>query len=194
MDTATERLCTMFVAVFKASEFIRKADCRADGLAFWRGLKAAIVQALGPYNALVAEEHPLGEWSSSRVPDDVVSNRVAARYADVERRKPKASAFGTEAVRKYELSHFAMQLVRIPKVDHPTLFKILQLALNAGQFKGTQRLPGDFDICVARVIDRVVVMELPVDLSEADVEACVTPEVCDAALAYLTQQQHAAWA
>ena len=189
--TAAERLGVMFAAVLRVSESIRKADSRADGLAFWRGLKAAIVQALGPDNASVAEEQPLGEWSA--VPDDVVIDRVRTRYADVERRKPTESAMGTEAVRKYELSHFAMQLVRIPELESPTLFKILQLALNAGQFKGTQRLTGDFDICVARIIDRSIVMRsLPVDLSEADAEGCVTPEVCDAALEYLVQQQRAA--
>ena len=40
-----------------------------------------------------------------------------------------------------ETNHFLIQTVRIPKIEEPSLKKIIQIALNIGQYEGDTGIP-----------------------------------------------------
>ncbi len=52
---------------------------------------------------------------------------------------PEYTIDGNENKKIIELNHFIIQQVRIPLKEKPTIKKILQIALNVGQYKGLNK-------------------------------------------------------
>ena len=52
---------------------------------------------------------------------------------------PEYTINGYETKKINEKNHFMIQQVRIPLQDKPTIKKIIQIALNIGQYKGTNK-------------------------------------------------------
>ena len=52
---------------------------------------------------------------------------------------PEYTINGYETKQINEKNHFMIQQVRIPLQDKPTIKKIIQIALNIGQYKGTNK-------------------------------------------------------
>jgi len=52
---------------------------------------------------------------------------------------PEKQIDGHGNITMFELHHFIIQLVRIPRNEQPTIIKIMQLAYNFGQFSGSNK-------------------------------------------------------
>ena len=112
----------LFDLVRKKSMVLRHNNSKADGLAFWKPIK----ETLGRYNIVASkfkEIEPRLTAAIMELPEKIING------------------YGEEKM--IELHHFMIQAVRIPIKEKPTLQKILQIALNLGQYEGLVGEPDD---------------------------------------------------
>lgn len=113
----------LFDLVRNKSRLLREKNSKADGLAFWKPIK----ETLSKYSDIVAsgfkELEPHLTSSIMALPEKIING------------------YGEEKL--IELHHFMIQAVRIPIKEKPTLQKILQIALNLGQYEGSVEQPDD---------------------------------------------------
>ena len=112
----------LFDLVRKKSMMLRHNNSKADGLAFWKPIK----ETLGRYNIVASkfkEIEPRLTAAIMELPEKIING------------------YGEEKM--IELHHFMIQAVRIPIKEKPTLQKILQIALNLGQYEGLVGEPDD---------------------------------------------------
>lgn len=105
----------LFDLVRKKSMMLRLNNPKADGLSFWKPIK----ETLGRYDIVASkfkEIEPRLTAAIMELPEKIING------------------YGEEKM--IELHHFMIQAVRIPIKEKPTLQKILQIALNLGQYEG----------------------------------------------------------
>jgi hypothetical protein len=104
----------LFDDVLKASKIFRENDAKGDGRGFWSPIKdiASRVDNLSNF-----------KWQDEHVSNEFAKNIMAL---------PEHDSSG----KTIEHNHFLIQLVRIPKTEEGNLRKLLQIALNAGQYLG----------------------------------------------------------
>jgi hypothetical protein len=105
----------LFDLVRKKSMMLRHNNSKADGLSFWKPIK----ETLGRYDIVASkfkEIEPRLTAAIMELPEKIING------------------YGEEKM--IELHHFMIQAVRIPIKEKPTLQKILQIALNLGQYEG----------------------------------------------------------
>ena len=110
------KLEILFNAIVKKFEYLRKHNKNVDGLSLWQPLKQ-ILSSLDHYSAEKFKH-------ISFVLTDKIMN--LPEYTK--------NGYGIDTI--IESNHFIIQQIRIPMKDKPTIKKILQLALNIGQWKG----------------------------------------------------------
>lgn len=105
----------LFNAIKKKSKKEREKKKNFDGHKFWQGLKPILGNSL--YKAKA--------WKKPRTTVFNATIKLTEYTID-----------GTGNKQIVEKNHFAIQTVRIPTIEQPTLRKIMQVALNIGQFEG----------------------------------------------------------
>ena len=111
MATNIEKL---FNIVKTAAERIHD-NGKADGQQFWSGIKEILSRH---------DEHVF-KWKKTRTKkhDDTIMTTL-----------PEFQTFGDGECRIIEENHFVIQTVRIPRVENATIRKVVQIALNIGQY------------------------------------------------------------
>jgi hypothetical protein len=141
----------LFDLVRKKSMMLRHNNSKADGLSFWKPIK----ETLARYDIVASgfkEIEPRLTAAIMELPEKIING------------------YGEEKM--IELHHFMIQAVRIPIKEKPTLQKILQIALNLGQYEG---LVGEPDI-------RLVSLDIKDYLEEDDIvhiNEQITDEIMD---------------
>ena len=144
------KLQGLFDKVRTKAMMLRKDDPEADGLA-WKPIK----ETLARYDIVASKFKK-------------IEPRLTAAIMEL----PEKIINGYGQEKMIELHHFMIQAVRIPIKEKPTLQKILQIALNLGQYEG---LVGEPDI-------RLVSLNIK-DYLEADdivhINEQITDEIMD---------------
>jgi hypothetical protein len=141
----------LFDLVKKKSMMLRLNNPKADGLSFWKPIK----ETLGRYDIVA---------SGFKVLDPRLTSSIMSLPEKI------INGYGQEKM--IELHHFMIQAVRIPIKEKPTLQKILQIALNLGQYEG---LVGEPDI---RLVSLDIKDYLEVD-DIVEINKKLTDEVMD---------------
>jgi hypothetical protein len=112
-----ENLEIIFNHVLDKAYKLRKANpTKFDGLGFWQPIKKML--------------EPLDEYSAKKwkkIPKNLTKNIMLL---------PEYTINGYEEKSIIENNHFIIQQVRIPISEKPTIRKIIQIALNIGQYRG----------------------------------------------------------
>jgi hypothetical protein len=111
----------LFDLVREKARLLRQINPKADGLAFWKPIK----ETLSNHSDIVASGFKK------------LDPRLTATIMEL----PEKIINGYGEEKMIELNHFMIQSVRIPIKEKPTLQKILQIALNLGQYEGLQSKP-----------------------------------------------------
>lgn len=106
----------LFTLVEKKSHELRKKNPKADGLKFWKPIK----NELSKYDNLKASQ-----WK-----------KLKKKYHNVLL-IPEYTINGNGEQTIIEVNHFLIQTIRIPLNEEPSIRKIIQLALNIGQYTGS---------------------------------------------------------
>ena len=108
----------LFNAVLEKSHILRKSNpTNFDGQGFWQPIKK-FLEPLDSYNA--KKWKPISKTKTRKI-----------------MLLPEYTIDGYETKLINENNHFIIQQVRIPLNEKPTIKKIIQIALNIGQYKGT---------------------------------------------------------
>ena len=85
-------------------------------------------------------------WQPIKKRLETLDNHSASKWKTLSKTKtkkimllPEYTINGYETKQINEKNHFMIQQVRIPLQDKPTIKKIIQIALNIGQYKGTNK-------------------------------------------------------
>jgi hypothetical protein len=113
-----ENLEIIFNNVLEKAYKLRKANpTKFDGLGFWQPIK----KLLEPF-----DEYSAKKWK--KIPKKLTKRIMLL---------PEYTINGYEEKIIIENNHFIIQQVRIPISEKPTIRKIIQIALNIGQYKGS---------------------------------------------------------
>ena len=113
-----ENLEIIFNCVLEKAYKLRKANpTKFDGKGFWQPIKK-ILEPLDKYSAKT--------WKK-------LSKKLTRSIMLL----PEYTINGYEEKIIIENNHFIIQQVRIPLTEKPTIRKIIQIALNIGQYKGS---------------------------------------------------------
>ncbi len=107
----------LFLFVKNGACKLRKKNNNADGLKYWKPIK----ELLSQYDNVKP-----AKWK-----------KISATTTDKYMSYPEYTIDGYGNQKIIEQNHFLIQQVRIPKQEKATIRKIIQLALNIGQLKGT---------------------------------------------------------
>ena len=108
----------LFNSVRDKSRKEKDKDKNFDGQKFWQGLKPILENS----------SYKAPKWKHIR---NIDYNRI------IKRTEFEIDGEGNRTID--EENHFAIQTVRIPRTKQPSLKKIMQVALNAGQYDGYQK-------------------------------------------------------
>jgi hypothetical protein len=115
-----ENLEIIFNCVLDKAYKLRKANpTKFDGLGFWQPIKKLL--------------EPLDEYSAKKW------KKIPKKLTKSIMLLPEYTINGYEEKIIIEKNHFIIQQVRIPLTEKPTIRKIIQIALNIGQYKGSSR-------------------------------------------------------
>jgi hypothetical protein len=113
-----ENLEIIFNCVLDKAYKLRKANpTKFDGQGFWQPIKK-ILEPLDEYSAK--------KWK--KIPKKLTRSIMLL---------PEYTINGYEKKIIIENNHFIIQQVRIPLTEKPTIRKIIQIALNIGQYRGS---------------------------------------------------------
>jgi hypothetical protein len=114
----TENLEIIFNCVLDKAYKLRKANpTKFDGQGFWQPIKK-ILEPLDIYSAK--------KWK-----------KISKKLTKSIMLLPEYTINGYEEKSIIEFNHFIIQQVRIPLKEAPTIRKIIQIALNIGQYRGS---------------------------------------------------------
>jgi hypothetical protein len=119
----SDSLKTLFDLVRSKSKKYNETVKKPDGQAFWQ-----------PIKKLLDFAHPT-DGAKWRKPPQAFTKKVMTAI-------PEFSTTGDGSVKIIELNHFVIQTVRIPTTEKLTIKKIVQIALNIGQFQGRKSPAG----------------------------------------------------
>lgn len=108
----------LFNGVRDKSRKEKEKNINFDSQKFWQGLKPILENSL--YKA--------HKWK-----------HIRNKYYDAIMKRTEFEIDGEGNRRINEGNHFAIQTVRIPRTKQPSLKKIMQVALNAGEYHGYQK-------------------------------------------------------
>jgi len=113
-----ENLEIIFNCVLDKAYKLRKANpTKFDGLSFWQPIKKLL--------------EPLDEYSAKKW------KKIPKKLTKTIMLLPEYTINGYDAKSIIENNHFIIQQVRIPLKEAPTIRKIIQIALNIGQYRGS---------------------------------------------------------
>jgi hypothetical protein len=113
-----ENLEIIFNHVLDKAYKLRKANpTKFDGLGFWQPIKKLL--------------EPLDEYSAKKW------KKIPKKLAKSIMLFPEYTINGYDQKSIIEINHFIIQQVRIPLTEKPTIRKIIQIALNIGQYRGS---------------------------------------------------------
>jgi len=113
-----ENLEIIFNCVLDKAYKLRKANpTKFDGLGFWQPIKKML--------------EPLDEYSAKKW------KKIPKKMTRSIMLLPEYTINGYEEKSIIEDNHFIIQQVRIPLKEAPTIRKIIQIALNIGQYRGS---------------------------------------------------------
>lgn len=113
-----ENLEIIFNHVLDKAYKLRKANpTKFDGLGFWQPIKKLL--------------EPLDEYSAKKW------KKIPKKLTRSIMLLPEYTINGYEEKSIIENNHFIIQQVRIPLKEAPSIRKIIQIALNIGQYKGS---------------------------------------------------------
>ena len=113
-----ENLEIIFNCVLDKAYKLRKANpTKFDGLGFWQPIKKML--------------EPLDEYSAKKW------KKIPKKLTRSIMLLPEYTINGYEEKIIIENNHFIIQQVRIPLTEKPTIRKIIQIALNIGQYRGS---------------------------------------------------------
>jgi hypothetical protein len=113
-----ENLEIIFNHVLDKAYKLRKANpTKFDGLGFWQPIKKLL--------------EPLDEYSTKKW------KKIPKKLTRSIMLLPEYTINGYEEKIIIENNHFIIQQVRIPLTEKPTIRKIIQIALNIGQYRGS---------------------------------------------------------
>lgn len=112
------RLQSLFDLVRKKAMMLRRINPSADGLGFWKPIKETLSRYSDISASKFKELDPQLTLEIMSIPEKIING------------------YGEEKM--IELNHFMIQTVRIPIKEKPTLQKIMQIALNLGQYEGLE--------------------------------------------------------
>ena len=113
-----ENLEIIFNSVLDKAYKLRKANpTKFDGLGFWQPIKKLL--------------EPLDEYSAKKW------KKIPKKLTRSIMLLPEYTINGYEEKIIIENNHFIIQQIRIPLTEKPTIRKIIQIALNIGQYRGS---------------------------------------------------------
>jgi len=113
-----ENLEIIFNCVLDKAYKLRKANpTKFDGQGFWQPIKKML--------------EPLDEYSAKKW------KKIPKKLTRSIMLLPEYTINGYEEKIIIEKNHFIIQQVRIPLTEKPTIRKIIQIALNIGQYRGS---------------------------------------------------------
>jgi hypothetical protein len=113
-----ENLEIIFNCVLDKAYKLRKANpTKFDGQGFWQPIKKML--------------EPLDEYSAKKW------KKLSKKLTKSIMLLPEYTINGYEEKIIIENNHFIIQQVRIPLIEKPTIRKIIQIALNIGQYRGS---------------------------------------------------------
>jgi hypothetical protein len=113
-----ENLEIIFNNVLEKAYKLRKANpTKFDGQGFWQPIKKML--------------EPLDEYSAKKW------KKIPKKLTRSIMLLPEYTINGYEEKIIIEKNHFIIQQVRIPLIEKPTIRKIIQIALNIGQYRGS---------------------------------------------------------
>jgi hypothetical protein len=113
-----ENLEIIFNCVLDKAYKLRKANpTKFDGQGFWQPIKKLL--------------EPLDEYSAKKW------KKIPKKLTRSIMLLPEYTINGYEEKIIIEKNHFIIQQVRIPLTEKPTIRKIIQIALNIGQYRGS---------------------------------------------------------
>ena len=104
----------IFTLIENKSHNLRKKNPKADGQKFWQPIK----------NILSEINIEASSWKKIKKNNKIM---LLPEYV--------INGYGNQEI--IEINHFLIQTVRIPLTEKPTIRKIIQIALNIGQFTGS---------------------------------------------------------
>ena len=120
IDFNKPKLEILFTKILDKSYQLRKKNpLHFDGKGFWQPIKT-ILEPL--------DKHTASKWKN-------LSKSKTKKIMLL----PEYTINGYDTKTINENNHFIIQQVRIPLQDKPTIKKIMQIALNIGQYKGTKK-------------------------------------------------------
>ena len=142
----------LFTLVLEKSKRERINNAKFNGLKFWRSIKSKI----NDIDTTVYEWNPI--FSEHIVPKEMLDTILRDIPEHNSENKTKT----------IEINHFFIQIVRIPHTEECNLRKILQLALNIGQFLGTVRhYNGFLYSCMKNMIKQLQLDKLTTFVNES---------------------------
>ena len=113
----SENLEIIFNCVLEKAYKLRKANpTKFDGQGFWQPIKKML--------------EPLDEYSAKKW------KKIPKKLTRSIMLLPEYTINGYDQKSIIENNHFIIQQVRIPLIEKPTIRKIIQIALNIGQYRG----------------------------------------------------------
>jgi len=144
----------LFDSVLEKSYKLRNSNpLKFDGQGFWQPIKK-ILEPLDKYNA--KKWKPISKTKTRKI-----------------MLLPEYFINGYETKQINENNHFIIQQVRIPLNDKPTIKKIIQIALNIGQYKGTNKNKFIYNIKfnnITQFIYKTDIIELSKHISDETLE------------------------
>ena len=107
----------LFECVAKNAAKLRRTNNTANGLLYWQNLKKLL--------------EPIKDVKVDRF------KKINTKLYEKNMHLPEFTIDALGNKKLIELSHFLIQLVRIPTNEPPEIIKILQLAYNYGQYNGS---------------------------------------------------------
>ena len=104
----------IFTLIENKSHDLRKKNPKADGQKFWQPIK----------NILSEINIEASSWKKIKKNNKIM---LLPEYV--------INGYGNQEI--IEINHFLIQIVRIPLTEKPTIRKIIQIALNIGQYTGS---------------------------------------------------------
>ena len=107
----------LFECVAKNAAKLRRTNSTANGLLYWQNLKKIL--------------EPIKDVKGDKF------KKINTKLYEKNMHLPEITIDALGNKKLIELSHFLIQLVRIPTNEPPEIIKILQLAYNYGQYNGS---------------------------------------------------------
>jgi hypothetical protein len=119
MSVTESRLEMLFGAVSEKFELLRRQNSQIDGQKLWQPIKN-LLEPLDKVSPVGCQFKPISQTLTDKIMN-----------------LPESFKNGYGIEKMIEINHFLIQQVRIPLKEQVTVRKVIQIALNIGQWKGS---------------------------------------------------------